>query len=190
MKNVAGRWRRILFGLVVAGMTFGFAPGSARGQLGFPDSTAPAAPNPLADSTVPPGKMLLFDLEARFVRDVAARGGAGFASWFADDGVVLSNGKAPVVGQAAIAKSATWDPKAYQLTWTPTDAKMSPSGDMGYAWGHFEARSKDASGHPVTTTGRFITVWQKQPDGHWKVELDAGANEPPKNDCCKLPGAQ
>jgi ketosteroid isomerase-like protein len=137
---------------------------------------------------VKPGKLLLFELEARFAKDVAERGGAAFAEWFAEDGVVLGNGQAPQVGRVAIARSANWDPKAYQLVWTPTDAMMGPSGDIGYTWSHFEGRSRDASGNPVITTGRFITIWRKQPDGSWKVALDAGSNEPiAVGDCCKLP---
>jgi ketosteroid isomerase-like protein len=124
-----------------------------------------------------------------FAKDVLERGGAGFADWFADDGVALGNGAAPLIGKVAIAKSANWSPKDYQLTWTPTDAMMGPSGDMGYTWGHFEGRSKDANGNPVLTSGRYITMWRKQPDGSWKVVLDAGANEPARaGDCCKLPG--
>lgn len=152
--------------------------------------TAPStAPNPLTDSTVKPGKMILYDLEARFAKDVLARGGAGFAAWFAEDGVTLGNGAAPVVGRAAIEKSANWSPRDYQLTWTPTDAVMSPTGDMGYTWGHFEGHSVDANGRPVTTSGRYMTIWRKERDGEWKVVLDAGSNEPAADalDCCKLP---
>jgi ketosteroid isomerase-like protein len=158
-------------------------------QLTFPDAAAaPAAPNPLTDPTVKPGKIVLFDLEARFAKDVLERGGKAFAEWFAEDGVALGNGAAPLVGRVAIAKSANWDPKVYQLTWTPTEALMGPSGDIGYTWGHFEGHSKDANGNPVTTTGRYITIWRKQPDGSWKVVLDAGSNEPAAaGDCCRLP---
>ena len=163
--------------------------GMLRAQLTFPQSNAQQeTPNPLVDSTVKPGKMLLFDLEAHFAKDVASKGGAGFAEWFADDGAALGNGKAPVVGKVAIERSATWTPEQYQLTWTPTDAAMSPQGDMGYTWGHFEGRGKDANGNPVLTSGRYITVWRKQPDSTWKVVLDAGANDAPAaGDCCKLP---
>jgi len=84
----------------------GLASPGAQAQLGFPDANAQAAPNPLTDTTVKPGKMLLFDLEARFAKDVLERGGAGFAEWFAEDGVLLGNGAAPTVGRVAIAKSA------------------------------------------------------------------------------------
>jgi ketosteroid isomerase-like protein len=101
---------------------------------------------------------------------------------------VLSNGKAPVIGQAAIAASADWSPTQYHLTWTPEGARMSASGDMGFTWGSYEGRSKDRDGTPIVTTGRYMTVWKKQPDGSWKVELDA-SNDAPKaqEDCCKLP---
>jgi ketosteroid isomerase-like protein len=161
---------------------------AAKAQLGFPSAQQQDVPNPLADTTVKPGKILLFDLEAKFARDVAARGGAAFADWFADDGVAMGNGAQPQIGKVAIQKSANWSPKDYQLTWTPTDALMGPSGDMGYTWGHYEGHAKDAHGNPVVTSGRYITVWRKQPDGSWKVVLDAGANDTSATgDCCKLP---
>jgi ketosteroid isomerase-like protein len=177
--------KAIWFGLLMLVLVSGW-PVCA--QLPEP-GTQPTTPNPLVDSTVQPGKMLLFDLEARFARDVAERGGAAFADWFADDGVVLGNGAAPLIGKVAIARSTAWSPKDYQLTWSPTDALMGPSGDMGYTWGHYEGHSRDANGHPVTTSGRYVTIWRKQADGTWKVVLDAGANEPAEaGECCKLPG--
>lgn len=180
--------RLFLLCVGIAGLTAGLGAGAARAQLPEPGMTQ-EAPNPLTDVTAEPGKILLFDLEARFAKDVLERGGAGFADWFAADGVALGNGAAPLVGKVAIAKGANWSPKDYELTWTPTDAMMGPSGDMGYTWGHYEGRSKDANGNPVLTSGRYITMWRKQADGTWKVVLDAGANEPPAaGDCCKLPG--
>ncbi len=184
---VAGQRRIFLMVAVLAVLLAVGRPRMAPAQLLEPGAPA-QAPNPLTDSTVNPGKMLLFNLEARFAKDVAARGGAGFASWFADDGVLLGNGAAPVIGKVAIEKSSTWSPKDYQLTWTPTDAVMGPSGAIGYTWSVYEGHSKDANGNPVDTSGRFITIWRKEPDGSWKVALDAGANAPPgAGDCCKLP---
>jgi ketosteroid isomerase-like protein len=131
--------------------------------------------------------VLLFDLEARFAKDVAVRGGKAFAEWVADDGVLLDNGEAPIKGRDAINRAMNWTTEQYQLTWTPTDALMGPSGDMGYTWGHYEAHSKDVNGFAHVTTGRYMTVWRKQPDGQWKVVLDAGNNEPVEaGDCCKV----
>ena len=178
-------------GVVLAALLAGGGLPECWGQIGLPGGgQEQSAPNPLMDPTAKPGKVLLFDLEARFAKDTKERGGAGFASWFAEDGVALGNGQPPVIGKVAIEKSANWQAKDYQLTWTPTDAQMGPSGDMGYTWGHFEGRSKDASGSPVLTSGRYMTIWRKQADGSWKVVLDAGANEPAAaGDCCKLPNS-
>lgn len=180
--------RKIVLGILTGVVAMGLGtPTMLLGQLPEPGSLTSSGPNPLADTTVKPGKMILYDLEARFAKDVLERGGAAFADWFAEDGVALGNGAAPLVGKVAIVKSANWSPKDYQLIWTPTDALMGPSGDMGYTWGHFEGHSKDASGNPVTTSGRYMTIWRKNTDGSWKVALDAGSNEPAgAGDCCKV----
>lgn len=160
----------------------------AFGQLPLdPTATPSPAINPLSDPAYSAGVAFLFDLEAKFAADTAKGGGAAFARWFADDAVELANGQAPVVGQSAIAANTTWSPESYQLTWTPEGGRMSPAGDMGFTWGHYEGRSKDRDGTPHVTTGRYMTVWKKQADGSWKVALDASNSEPPKkDDCCRV----
>ncbi|WP_263368351.1 YybH family protein [Edaphobacter bradus] len=148
----------------------------------------PVAISPLTQPTLSPGVILLMELEGRFAKDVAASGGKAFSSWFADDAVTLNNGRPAVLGRAAIAAQAQWDPNVYQLTWTPQGAQMGPSNDMGFTWGHYEGHSRDKNGQPVTITGRYFTVWKKLPDGTWKVALDASAEEPPSaGECCVVP---
>jgi ketosteroid isomerase-like protein len=36
----------------------------------------------------------------------------------------------------------------------------------------FELSFQDAEGNPVTTVGKYVTVWKKQADGQWKVVAD------------------
>ncbi|HEY0786253.1 MAG TPA: DUF4440 domain-containing protein [Acidobacteriaceae bacterium] len=150
------------------------------------DPFAALPANQLATPNISSGTAFLFDLEAKFARATAEGGGAAFAAWFADDAVTLSNGKAPVTGHSAIAAQATWSAKAYQLTWTPSGGQLA--GDMGYTWGHYEGHSLGPDGQKSSTTGRYITIWKKQPGGDWKVELDASNDEPAAaGECCKLP---
>lgn len=158
-------------------------------QLGLqPESGQSASASALNDPSVSPGTSFLYGLEAKFAKATAAGGGPAFASFFADDAVTLANGKAPVIGKTAIAQQATWNPKQYQLTWKPDGARMSSAGDMGFTWGHFDGHSIDQNGQSVVTGGRYFTVWKKQKDGSWKVELDASNNEPANSgDCCRLP---
>ena len=69
--------RAMVVGLLSAGLGL-----TLPAQLPEPGAAAGAA-NPLSDPTVKPGKMLLFDLEARFAKDVSEKGGAAFADWSA-----------------------------------------------------------------------------------------------------------
>ena len=147
-----------------------------------------AISSPLTQPSLTPGALLLLELEGRFAKAVEAGGGKAFSTWFADDAVTLNNGKPAVLGRTAIAAQAQWDPKTYQLTWTPQGAQMGPSSDMGFTWGHYEGHSKDKNGQSVVISGRYFTVWKKLADGTWKVALDASADEPPAvGECCVLP---
>ena len=158
----------------------------ARAQLDTMISRPSSAPDPLTSPTTSTGAIELIHLEEAFAADVAKRGGEAFAAWFADDGMELPNGKAPVVGRGAVAAMARWDPKTYQLTWKADGAQMGPSGDAGFTYGHYEAHSRDQHGEPVTQEGRYFTFWKKV-HGAWKVALDASADDAPTGDCCSLP---
>jgi ketosteroid isomerase-like protein len=169
-----------------------FLAGSAQAQIACPTPSlgSPACTSTgmsLADPTITPDTQLLFDLEARFAQDVAKGGGPAFASWFADNAVVLSNKQAPVFGKAAIAAQTTWTPDQYQLTWKPDGARMDPSHTSGFTWGSYQGHSKDNQGNPLVVTGRYVTVWGRDANGQWKVLLDTSNEAPPDaGACCSI----
>jgi ketosteroid isomerase-like protein len=142
--------------------------------------------SPLTMPTLSPGELELVKLEGEFSDAVAKRGGKAFASWFAEDGITLQNGKPPVLGRTAITAAALWDPKDYQLTWYAEGAQMNPGGESGFTWGHYTSVAKDQNGQPITLSGRTITVWKKV-KGEWKVALDASAEDVPTGNCCTPP---
>ena len=183
-----------------AGQQGGMIPGrpgdgtsQAPASLVLPGTSAPGAGgyriiSPPVQPTLSPGTVELLELEGRFAQAVAAGGGKAFAEWFAEDAVVLSDGKPAVLGRGAIASQAQWDPKKYQLTWTAQGAQMGPSNDMGFTWGHYEGRTTDPGGKAAVTSGRYMTVWKRTKDAGWKVALDASAQEPPaESECCTVP---
>jgi ketosteroid isomerase-like protein len=143
-----------------------------------------SAVTPLTMPTLSPGQLELIQLEGAFCDAVAANGGKAFASWFADDAVTLNNGQPAVQGLTAIAATANWDPKTYQLTWFAEGAQMGPSGDTGFTWGHYDATTT-RDGKPLTVSGRYITFWKKV-RGQWKVALDASANDAPTSPLAPL----
>ncbi len=132
---------------------------------------------------ISPDVIELINLEGAFSDAVAKGGGPAFASWFADDGVALSNGKPPVSGRDNIAASAIWSPKDYQLTWFAEGAQMGPSKDTGFTWGHYDAIVYAPDRTSKKASGRYITFWKKVKTSsgkkEWKVALDASADEPP-----------
>jgi len=113
-----------------------------------------------------------------FAQATKERGVDGWVSFFADSGVMVAPGH-NIVGRAAIRElmAAELGDTTHLLTWHPTGAEASSSGDLGYTVGRWErtARIKDST---ATLRGTYVTVWRKQGDGTWKVVLDVGNADP------------
>lgn len=57
-----------------------------------------------------------------------------------------------------------------RLTWYPVLADAAQSGDLGYTTGPWTMLQNDRP----QTSGDYVTVWRKQPDGKWKFVVDMG----------------
>ena len=133
---------------------------------------APAADKPVTAET-------LKEMEAEFMQAAAARGSQGYLSYYAEESVELPNGADFLIGKSAIAKTMGFlDDKNNSLSWKPIGADISSSGDLGYTYGTFEFRSKDASGNTTVNHGKYTSIWKRQKDGTWKVVLDMGNASP------------
>ena len=58
------------------------------------------------------------------------------------------------------------------LRFQTTKAEVSKSGDIGYAVGVYQWKSKDAKGKDYNEAGKYTEVWKKQADGSWKCVAD------------------
>jgi uncharacterized protein (TIGR02246 family) len=55
------------------------------------------------------------------------------------------------------------------------------SGDRAYELGTIRGEREDASGTRTPTSGRYLTVWRREPDGRWLIEIDSlHFDAPPK----------
>jgi ketosteroid isomerase-like protein len=123
------------------------------------------------------GSTKLRALEAEFAKATAEHGLDGFISYFADDASELQNGGGIVTGKTNIRQSLEpWGDLS--LTWSPVEADMAASGDLGYTFGNYVLKAKDKDGKPVVQYGKYATVWKKQKDGTWKVVMDMGNSSP------------
>jgi ketosteroid isomerase-like protein len=89
---------------------------------------------------------------------------------YADSAVVLlRSGYFPMRGKDAIEYLQNINDSSFTLTWSPDNAVMALSGDLGYTYGLYTYQSPD-----TTMQGTYVSIWQKQADGSWKYILDTG----------------
>jgi ketosteroid isomerase-like protein len=76
-------------------------------------------------------------------------------------------------------------PNSSWLSWQPEFADISASGDFGYTFGPWKVYTDRTDARP-SATGHFISVWNKNHEGKWKVVLDIGISHPESDDSLKL----
>jgi ketosteroid isomerase-like protein len=121
-------------------------------------------------------KKHLTGLDEKFDRETAEKGVDGWVSYFAANGCMIMGQRPAVCGHEAIRKAMTpvlAVPRS-ALRWKPKEAGIIVAGQLGYTRGRYESRSKDKRGIAMVAKGTYVSIWQKQPDGSWKVLLDTG----------------
>jgi ketosteroid isomerase-like protein len=122
---------------------------------------------------------VLMQAERAFAKATAERGVDGWMEFMAPNAVELS--AEPLVGLDQIRAGMTKQFRlpGFKITWEPTKAEYLGEGDVGYAVGRYEVRFTGDDGKPQLRKGTYLTTWQKQTDGSWKVVSDIGSPDPP-----------
>lgn len=127
-----------------------------------------AAPAPADD----PAIESLIAAERGFAKSSVESGmKPAFAAHLAENGIVFRPG--PLNGLRVWQSRPLTDAV---LEWAPAYAEVSGAGDLGFTFGPW-AYSAHRDAQP-SAFGTFVTVWRRQRDGGWKVELDVGASHP------------
>jgi uncharacterized protein (TIGR02246 family) len=103
-----------------------------------------------------------------------------FASFYADDGVLLLEAAPDVRGIAALREGIAGmmqDPD-FALSFAPDDVVVARSGDLAYETGTYTLTMSGPEGEPVTQKGHYVDVWKKNAQGEWKVAVDAPVSDP------------
>lgn len=94
-----------------------------------------------------------------------------YSEYIDSNGVLLRPGYTPMAGADALDYIIQSNDSDFVMTWDPKDASISSSGDLGYTYGVYSLKPKDAD---TIIYGSYVTVWRKQPDGKWKFVLQSG----------------
>jgi ketosteroid isomerase-like protein len=118
-----------------------------------------------------PALRALADAERAFARSSVEKGmREAFLTHLAPNAVVFRPG--PV-------NALEWfrgrPPVTGTLSWEPDFAAIAVSGDLGYTSGPWSYREPNAT---EGGTGHFVSVWRRQANGSFAVELDTGVPHP------------
>jgi ketosteroid isomerase-like protein len=115
----------------------------------------------------------LVQAERDFARAAGTQGTKdAFLAFAADDGIIFR--------RTAVNAKQTWSkaqPSKGLLSWQPIFADVSRAGDLGYTTGPWEFR-EGAEDEKPAGQGQYMTIWKRQPGGHWKFVLDFGTSNP------------
>lgn len=103
--------------------------------------------------------------------------GPAFGEYAMEDATYLPDGFQPVLGRENIT-AALSGPGNWTIVWSPENAYISASMDLGVTWGRYVYKGEGADGAPLEAHGKYTTVWRKDPAGAWKVVLDTGNTNP------------
>jgi ketosteroid isomerase-like protein len=66
----------------------------------------------------------------------------------------------------------------FRITWTSSEVTLSPDGNLAYMFSRNAVTLNHETGAPVTTYGRAVTIWRREPDGEWRCAVDIWNAEP------------
>jgi ketosteroid isomerase-like protein len=137
-----------------------------------------AAPAPVARTSKAAESLLNADralaAESHAIGFVAA-----YAKAMAPDARKLDGGEQPVIGRGSILALMARYPAGFSIDWTPEEAVVAESGELGFTWGRYVASVHDSNGKLVVQHGKYLDVWQRQSDGAWRWIADIGNGNPP-----------
>jgi ketosteroid isomerase-like protein len=117
-----------------------------------------------------PGKDELMEAERQFSLLCMQSGmKVAFSAFMDSSAVLLRPEHRPIVGKAAAAfvENSTMGPGI--LSWVPSEADISASGDLGYTYGIYTVHQPSGD-----VFGTYTTIWKKNRKGEWKFVLDTG----------------
>jgi ketosteroid isomerase-like protein len=128
-----------------------------------------------------PDPAALLKADRAFAQATAERRLEGFTSFLEEDVTTIRPNSPVLRGKNALVErwsSILQDPTA-SISWKPLRVVVSASGDLGFTVGSYEVTKDSGQGRKAAGSGKYVTIWRKQPDGTWKVTFDSGVQDTP-----------
>jgi len=137
--------------------------------------TQPAATNTPAPPTVDRQAVddsAIHAADTAWLNGISAKDTARVMTLYANDAVTLPPGAPLLTGKDAMRKSwaAQMAMSGFALTFRPI--KTVAAGDLAYEIGDYQFNGRK-NGQATNMKGKYVVVWGRQPDGSWKVLVNA-----------------
>lgn len=104
---------------------------------------------------------------------------AAFQEYASPTAVILPGGGAPLWGPAQIRSYFDGTPPADTLRWAPHIVEVAPGADLGLTIGAGVYEQRPPDGGVRLHHTKYLSVWERHEDGHWRYLFDAGNAQPP-----------
>jgi len=97
-----------------------------------------------------------------------------------DGHVMIAPNRPPIVGKAAndAMNGRAFEQFEFDESWSPVETVVS--GDLAFQRGTYVSSAKPrAGGETRTIQGNFLRIYQRQPNGEWRMTRDTFNSEPP-----------
>ena len=105
-----------------------------------------------------------------------------------DGHVMIMPNRPPIVGKAAndAMNGRAFEQFEFDESWSPTQTVVS--GDLAFQQGTYVSTAKPrAGGESRTIRGNFLRIYQRQPNGEWRMTRDTFNSEPPADSVSAAP---
>ena len=102
--------------------------------------------------------------------------------------VMIAPNRPPIVGKAAndAMNGRAFEQFEFDESWSPTQTVVS--GDLAFQQGTYVSTAKPrAGGESRTIRGSFLRIYQRQPNGEWRMTRDTFNSEPPADNASAAP---
>jgi ketosteroid isomerase-like protein len=136
-------------------------------------SQSSPAPSEKTNDTQPV-EQLLRDLDAQWAKAAAAKDVEQTVAFYSDDAIVFPPNATSAATKETIRNGwkEMFATPGFVITWQSTRVQVGKSGEMAWVSGRYALTMNDASGKPNNDRGKYLEVWEKQPDGNWKCAAD------------------
>ena len=135
--------------------------------------TLAAQSRPASRPTLEQDLAAITEFNRRYLKAINDEDIATLSSLTTDDHIMIASGRAPLVGKAANDEANGRVFKQFDIveTWTPVETVVD--GDLAYQRGTFTVEATPRAGGSTTkTSGNFLRIYRRQPNGEWRMTRD------------------